>query len=543
MGGNEMKEALFHASFIDYIIIITYFLFVVGVGYVLKSKAKTSEDFFLSGRSIPAWITGLAFLSANMGALEVLGMAANGAQYGMLTAHFYWIGAVPAMIFLGIYMMPFYYTSKVRSVPEYLKYRFNEATRAVNAFSFAIMTILVSGISLYSMGLIFHVLVGWDLSTSIWISAGVVLVYVTLGGLTSSIYNEVIQFFLIWVGLLLVPVLGLHELGGWDAMLHRLPESFGSVWANLGSSSNNAMGIEWLGIALGLGFVLSFGYWTTDFLVVQRAFAAKDLRAAQTAPIYAAFFKIVVPILVIVPGLIALALYPNLGKAGEPSYNLALPLLIERYYPPGLLGLGLTALLASFMSGMAGNVTAFTTVWTYDIYQAYIKKNASDKHYVKVGKWAVVVSVIGSVATAYIAESFSSIMDYMQTLFSFFNAPLFGTFLLGMFWKRATPWGGFWGLISGVLGAFLLYFLTLDHFFASAQAGNFWRAWWAFVITVVITVAVSLFTKPKEEKELEGYVYGLGKRPIYKRYSWYKRPGYLATIAIIILIAINVWYW
>ncbi|MBH8598200.1 MULTISPECIES: sodium:solute symporter family protein [unclassified Thermoactinomyces] len=535
-----MGHSLLHAGLIDYVMIAIYFVVVLGIGFLLKNKMKTGDDFFLSGRSIPSWITSLAFLSANLGALEVLGMAANGAEYGLLTTHFYWIGAIPAMLFLGLYMMPFYYASKVRSVPEYLKFRFNEATRAVNAISFAVMTVLVSGISLYSMALIFQVLIGWSFNTSILISAVVVLIYVALGGLTSSIYTEVIQFFLIWLGLFLIPVFGLHELGGWQAMMDRLPEAFGHMWSNLGHSSDNAMGISWLGVVLGLGFVLSFGYWTTDFLVVQRAFAARDMRSAQNTPIYASFFKMVVPFLVIIPGLIAAVLYPKIGHPGGPSYNLALPLLIQRYFPPGLMGLGLTAMLASFMSGMAGNVTAFTTIWTYDIYQAYFKKDAPDRHYVRVGRWTVVIGILISIGTAYIAADFPSVMDYMQTLFSFFNAPLFATFLLGMFWKRATPWGGFWGLISGTVGAFLLYYLIPADYFASAQAGNFWRAWWAWVIAAAVTVLVSFVTKPKDEAELKGLVYGFLQLPSYRGERWYKRPGVMAVVVLVILIGLNI---
>jgi SSS family solute:Na+ symporter len=534
---------LLNAGWIDYVFVLIYFVFVIGIGWMLKSRAKTGEDFFLSGRSIPSWITSLAFLSANLGALEVLGMAANGAEYGWMTTHFYWIGAVPAMLFLGLYMMPFYYVSRARSVPEYLKYRFNEATRGLNAISFAVMTVLVSGISLYSMALIFQVLVGWSINVSVLVSALVVLIYVGLGGLTSSIYNEVIQFFLIWLGLLLIPVLGLHELGGWDAMLQRLPESFGHLWAGLDHPEHNAMGIHWLGVVLGLGFVLSFGYWTTDFLVVQRAFAARDLRSAQLTPIYASLWKMLVPFLVIIPGLIAAALFHDLGKPGGPSYNLALPLLMERYYPPGMLGLGLTAMLASFMSGMAGNVTAFTTVWTYDIYQAYIKKDASDEHYVKMGRWAVVVGVLISIGAAYLAAGFPSVMDYMQLLFSIFNAPLFATFLLGMFWKRATPWGGFWGLVAGTAGAILLMVILPEHFFTSPQEGNFWRAWWAWVITVVVTVIVSLFTKPKTEEELKGLVYGTTPLPSYQGWKWYLRPGWMAVVAATVLVVLNWYFW
>ncbi|MDN4592328.1 sodium:solute symporter family protein [Polycladomyces subterraneus] len=537
------QDVLLNAGWIDYVFVLIYFVFVIGIGWMLKSRAKTGEDFFLSGRSIPSWITSLAFLSANLGALEVLGMAANGAEYGWMTTHFYWIGAVPAMLFLGLYMMPFYYVSRVRSVPEYLKYRFNEATRGLNAISFAIMTVLVSGISLYSMALIFQVLVGWSINVSVLVSALVVLIYVGLGGLTSSIYNEVIQFFLIWLGLLLIPILGLHELGGWDAMIQRLPESFGHLWAGLDHPEHNAMGIHWLGVVLGLGFVLSFGYWTTDFLVVQRAFAARDLRSAQLTPIYASLWKMLVPFLVIIPGLIAAVLFHNLGKPGGPSYNLALPLLMERYYPPGMLGLGLTAMLASFMSGMAGNVTAFTTVWTYDIYQAYIKKDASDEHYVKMGRWAVVIGVLISIGTAYLAAGYPSVMDYMQMLFSIFNAPLFATFLMGMFWKRATPWGGFWGLVSGTAGALLLNVALPEHFFTSPQEGNFWRAWWAWVITVAVTVIVSLFTKPKTEEELKGLVYGTTPLPSYQGWKWYQRPGWVAVVATALLVGLNWYFW
>lgn len=538
-----MGTALFHASWIDYVIIIIYFFFVIGVGYMLKDKMKTDEDFFLSGRSLPAWITGLAFLSANLGALELLGMAANGAEYGLLTAHFYFIGAIPAMLFLGLFMMPFYYATKVRSVPEYLKIRYNEATRGVNAISFAIMTVLMSGISMYSMALIFQVLVGWSLNLSIIVSAIVVLLYVVLGGLTSSIYNEVIQFFLIWGGLLLIPILGLKDVGGWGGMMLRLNDSYRHLWSNLGSASQNPMGINWLGIILGLGFVLGFGYWTTDFLVVQRGLAAKDMRAAQNTPIYASYFKILVPFLVIVPGLIAAVLYQNIGKPGGPSYNLALPLLIKRFYPSGMLGLGLTALLASFMSGMAGNVTAFTTVWTYDIYQAYIYKKGTEKHYVKVGRWAVVIGVLISIGTAYIASGFPSIMDYMQTLFSFFNAPLFAVFLIGMFWKKATPWAGFWGLLIGVISAFVLYVAIPSNYYGSVQAGNFWRAWWVWLITIVVIFVISLFTKPKSDEELKGVVYGLSKLPSYKNLKWYKKPAFLALVAGVIAIAINIWLW
>ena len=407
-------------AWIDYSIIVIYFVFVIAVGYVLKRFMRTSEDFFLSGRAIPGWVTGLAFMAANLGALEVMGMAANGAKYGMLTNHFYWIGALPAMVFVGIWMMPFYYGSKVRSVPEYLKLRFNEATRGLNAISFAFMTVLMSGINMFAMALVFRSILGWSMDFSILASAGVVLAYVFWGGLTSSIYNEVLQFFLIVIGFLPLAYLGLKDVGGLDGLLARLPAGYSHTWANLGNTSSNPMGIEWIGMVMGLGFVLSFGYWCTDFLVVQRAMAARDMTAAKRTPLIAAVPKMFFPLLVILPGLVAIVVVPDQVRA---DYNNALPLMLARYYPTGLLGLGLTALLASFMSGMAGNVTAFNTVWTYDIYQSYLRPNESDAHYLRMGRWATVVGVLISVGTAYIVMRFNNLMDYMQLLFSFFNAP------------------------------------------------------------------------------------------------------------------------
>ncbi|MED1203991.1 sodium:solute symporter family protein [Heyndrickxia acidicola] len=538
-----MGNGIFHPGLVDYLIILVYFVFVILVGYALKSKMKTGEDFFLSGRSIPGWITSLAFLSANLGAIEMLGMAASGYEYGMMTVHYYWIGAVPAMVFLGIFMMPFYYGSKARSVPEYLKFRYNEATRGFNAISFAVLTVLMSGISLYSMALILKVLLGWSLNFSIIIAAVIVLVYVGIGGLTSSIYNEVIQFFLIWIGLLPLVIMALIDAGGWSGIMAKVPETFAHIWHGTATASGNGMNVDWLGVTLGLGFVLSFGYWTTDFLVVQRALAAKDMTAAQNTPIIASFIKIVTPILTVVPGLAAIVLLPKLGPTSHAGdFNMTLPLLMAKYYPTGILGLGITALLASFMSGMAGNVTAFTTVWTYDIYQAYIKKDASDKHYLWMGRIATIVGMIISIFTAYIVMGFPSLMDYMQTLFGFFNAPLFAVFLLGMFWKRSTGWGGFWGLLCGTLTAAILYFFLPKDFFASAAAGNFWRAWWAFFAAVVIEIVVSMFTKPKTEKELKGLVFGYHEKLVHTHLPWYKRPKVLGSISIIILIILNIWF-
>ncbi|MBU6429853.1 MAG: sodium:solute symporter family protein, partial [Cyanobacteria bacterium REEB65] len=450
-----------HPQWIDYAILAVYAAFVLGIGFALRRSVRSSEDFFVAGRRIPGWVTGLAFLSANLGALEVMGMAANGAKYGVLTSHFYWVGAIPAMVFVGVFMMPFYYGSKARSVPEYLKLRFDEKTRALNALAFACMTVLASGINMFAMAKVFQLLLGWSMDASIFLSALVVLGYTVLGGLSSSIYNEVLQFFLIGFGFAPLVFIGLKDVGGWQGLVAKMPPGFSHAWAGLGNPASNPMGVEWLGMVMGLGFVLSFGYWCTDFLVVQRAMAAENMNAARNTPLIAALPKALFPFLVIAPGLLAIALtlHPAAGAApllaklpdGTYDYNNALPMLLEHYYPSGMLGLGLTALLASFMSGMAGNVTAFNTVWTYDLYQAYLKKNEPDAHYLKVGRYTTVWGILLSVGAAYLAMHYNNIMDYMQLLFSFFNAPLFGIFLLGMFWKRATGHGAFWGLLLGIL--------------------------------------------------------------------------------------------
>ncbi|WP_262362801.1 sodium:solute symporter family transporter [Paenibacillus ihumii] len=408
---------------------------------------------------------------------------------------------------------------------------------------FFILTILFSGISLYAMGLIFSVLLGWSMVFSIVLAAIVVLLYVLLGGLTSSIYNEVIQFFLIWIGLLPIAFIGMYKFGGIHGILANMPESFTHLWQGLGSTADNPMGVSWFGVIIGLSFVLSFGYWMTDFLVAQRAFAAKDVRAVQNTPIYATFFRIIVPIVVIVPGFIAIPLFPELGTDPDMPYNLALPLTLAKLLPEGLFGLGITALLAAFMSGMAGNITAFTTVWTYDIYQAYMKKDGSERHYIKVGRLMVVIGTILAVFAAFIAAKFPNIMDYIQMLFSFFNAPFFATFFLGVFWKRATGWGAFWGLLLGIISSFLMYFLIPSDFYSTMAEGNFSRALWAWIVTMVITIVVSLFTKPKPESELKGLVRSLSDKISYPELPWYKRPGYLALISIIIMTVINIYFW
>src|SRR5512136_3384746 len=530
---------------VDYAIIGGYLLVMVLVGYSLKKYMKTGEDFFLSGRSLPGWITGLAFLSANLGALEVIGMVANSAKYGIATVHFYWVGAIPAMIFLGLFMMPFYYGSRVRTVPEYLKLRYNEATRGLNAISFAVMTVLMSGISLYAMALLFEHMLGWPLTQSILVAAVVVLLYVFWGGLSSSIYNEVIQFFLIWLGLLPIVFLGLKEVGGFAGLAAKLKEPLLHSVKYLGTS-NNPLGVDWFGVVMGLGFVLSFGYWTTDFLVVQRALASKNLNAARMTPIIASFPKMLVPVIVVIPGLVALLVLPEFAQASLPTaeYNQALILLMKHYLPNGLLGLAITALLASFMSGMAGNVTAFNTIWTYDIYGTYIKKGKPDAHYLKMGKYATVFGIAISIGTAYIVQSFPNLMDYMQLIFSFFNAPLFATFLLGMFWKGATGWGGFWGLLVGILtaaGHYILYkagVLT----YHSDMAANFYQAIWAWSADFIFTIGVSLVTKKRNPEELKGLVYSLTPRT-KAAVKWLARPEVWGAAAILIAILLNIIFW
>lgn len=547
-------------TFIDWLIIAIYFAFVIGVGFYLKRYTKSQEDFFLAGRKNSSWVAGLAFLSANLGALELLGMTGNTFKYGMYVAHFYWVGAVPAMLFLGIYMMPFYYSGRIKSVPGYLKLRFDERTRVLNGISFAIMTLLVSGINLYAMALVLHTFLDWNWDVSMWASALTVAVYVTLSGLMSAIFTEIIQFFLIWFGLFLVSILGVIEIGSLDEVFRRIPEAYGTLWSTSADPSQNGMMVSWAGIALGLGFVLSFGYWTTDFLVVQRAFSAKDLRSARMTPVLASFFKMAVPFIVIVAGLIALVLandpksgFALLQDGGQVNYDSALPMLIARYYPSGLIGLGVTALLAGFMAGQAGNISAFNTVWTYDIYQSVINKKASDSHLLWMGRVATIVGVLVSVVTAYWAKSFPSIMDYMQAIFSWVNAPLFATMLLGMFVRWITPAGAFWGLITGMLSSFTMFlavkFSWIDPSIitrssvSSDMAANFWRAWWAWLICFAVTIIVSLFTVKKPDEELAGLVKGLTPATAGSATHIYAKPEFYAVISLIIFILLNIYFW
>ncbi len=555
----DMKISL---GMVDWAIIALYFVFILGIGFYLKRFADTGKGFFLGGRQNSAWVAGLAFLSANLGALELLGWTGGTVKYGMYAAHFYWIGAIPAMIFLGLYMTPFYYSSKIHSVPGYLKLRFDEKTRLLNAASFAVMTILMSGINLYAMALVLRTFLGWNWDACMWASAVTVACYVTLGGLLSAIFTEIVQFFLIWFGLFLVAILGFVEVGSPAEIVQRMPETMTHLWSTSGSASANAMEVTFSGIILGLGFVLSFGYWTTDFLVVQRAFSSKDLRSARLTPILASFFKMALPIIVVGAGMVAYALWkdPNSGfellkgADGGPDYNSALPLLIQRYYPSGLIGLGVTALLAGFMAGQAGNVTAFNTVWTYDIYRAVFNKDASDEHLVWVGRVTTIVGILLSVATAYITMQFETIMDYVQAIFSWVNAPLFATMLLGMFWKRCTSPAAFWGLLAGMVVSFLLFLLPrvglLDpslFTFAdnpSDMTKNLWQAWWAWLTTFGLTLAISFVTKPKDDSELEGLVSGLTPRDDpSEQVCMLRRPGFWALISLAVLIFLNLYYW
>lgn len=549
---------------VDIVIIAFYFALVLAIGFYLKRQANTGEDFFMAGREMTAWIAGLSFLSANLGSLELMGWAAAAYQYGILATHWYWIGAIPAMLFLGLVMMPFYYISKTHSVPGYLKLRFGEASRALSAVSFAVMTVLMSGINMYAMAIVMKVVLGWDIHFSIWVSSLTVAIYVALGGLRSAIFNEVLQFVLIWAGALLIPILGLVEAGGWQALQARIAQNaaaeYTHLWSSLGSFETNPMGIHWTGIVLGLGWVISFGYWTTDFLVVQRVMAAKDLRSAKMAPIIGAAFKMMVPFIVILPGLIGLAVLPmqltgetQAVATGGHSYNEVLPLMMSRYLGPGLLGLGITALIAGFMSGMAGNVTAFTTVWTYDIYGALINKRGSDSHYLKMGRWTTVVGVLISIGTAYLVMQFASIMDYVQALFSFFIAPLFGTVLLGMLWKRTSPAGGFWGLLSGTLTSIglwawvkadpsaLRYVALSPH--ARDMAENMYRALWSWIVCVAVTVAVSYMTRPKPISELNGLVYGVSAIPHEEHASIFHKPIFWAAVVITVFFVLNILVW
>jgi SSS family solute:Na+ symporter len=567
--------SLAHLSLLDIAVIAIYFVMVIWIGFYLKGQANTSEEFFMAGREMTAWIAGLSFVSANLGSLELMGWAGSAYQYGILAAHWYWVGAIPAMLFLGIVMMPFYYVCKTHSVPGYLKLRYGQGASIVSAFSFAFMTVLMSGVNMFAMAEVMKVVLGWDLNFSIIVSSLAVGAYVALGGLRSAIFNEVLQFVLIWGGALLVPILGLIEAGGWSGFKAKLAHNIATgvtaqgdythMWRSMGHFSDNPMGIHWTGIVFGLGFAISFGYWTTDFLVVQRVLAANNLRSARMAPVIGSFFKMAVPFIVILPGLLGLVVLQNpdgslMHLVGQDqvnalhphSYNEVLPLMLVRYCAPGLLGLGITALIAGFMSGMAGNVSAFSAVWTYDIYQPLIKKNAPDEHYVAVGRWATILGVVVSIGTAYLVMSKAGIMDYVQALFSFFISPLLGVVLMGMFWKRATKQGGFWGLLLGTLTSIGLW--AWVHFYPAAlryvaisaeakdMAENMYRALWSVIVSILVTFVVSLATKARPVAELNGLVYGATKLPVEEPVPFYKNEYFWLVIAIILFLALNIYF-
>lgn len=636
-------------QWIDYTILIAYVGFVIGIGWMLSRYMKTSADFLTSARSIPTWVTGLAFISANLGALELVGMAASGAKYGISTSHFYWLGAIPAMIFLAVFMMPFYYGSKARSVPEYLKMRFDERVRALNSVAFAVMTVFASGISMNALAKLLNQLLGWNYDFALWICSGVVLLYVLKGGLTSAIYTEVLQFFMIVLGFAPVVYLGLKDVGGWQAMNHSLQgvalqtagsqgtqyaaNAWTSAWQPLiAGPAHNPMGVDIFAMVFGLGFVLSFGYWCTNFLVVQRAMAAKNMAAARNTPLVAAVPKMIFPFLVIVPGMIAVALtakpdkeyripppviseerYQQAVEAAKKAdltnpkaavasveaalgqklnvdklagliaehaktkptdaqiktaiynsiaaydYDGVILSLVKKYCPPGLLGLALTALLASFMSGMAGNVTAFNTVFTYDLYQAYFVKDKSDSHYFWAGKMVTVAGILLSIAAAYFASMYNNAMDIIQLVFGFVNAPLFATFLLGMFWKRTTGTGAFLGLFAGIAGSALFHAVTIAagntpgvkggylgvmQTFPSEMAQNFWLASVAFLVCFILTAAISLVTKsPKTDDDLRGLVYSLTPKIKSENVPVYLQPGVVGVILLVACLILNLFFW
>jgi SSS family solute:Na+ symporter len=571
--------SLAHLSVLDLAVIAIYFVMVIWIGFYLKSQSNTSEEFFMAGRQMTAWIAGLSFVSANLGSLELMGWAGSAYQYGILAAHWYWVGAIPAMLFLGMVMMPFYYVCKTHSVPGYLKLRYGQGTSTVAAVSFAFMTVLMSGVNMFAMAEVMKIVLGWDLNFSIIVSSLAVAAYVALGGLRSAIFNEVLQFVLIWGGALLVPILGLVETGGWTGFKARLahniaigataPGDYTHMWRSMGHFADNPMGIHWTGIVFGLGFAISFGYWTTDFLVVQRVLAANSLRSARMAPVIGSFFKMAVPFIVILPGLLGLVVLQNsdgslmhlVGEnvvaanpgAGLHSFNEVLPLMMVRYLGPGLLGLGITALIAGFMSGMAGNVSAFTAIFTYDIYQPHIVKNARDEHYVLVGRIVTIVGVVISIIAAYAVKHAAGIMDYVQALFSFFISPLLGAVLMGMFWKRATKAGGFWGLLIGTLTSIGLWawvkvdpsalrYVALSPD-AKDMAENMYRALWSVSVCAIVVFVVSLFGKPRPIAELDGLVYGATKLPEEEPVPFYKNEYFWMILAVICFLALNIYFW
>ncbi len=551
---------IIHLSIIDWAIFLVYIGFVVVVGFYLRRFTNTDNDFFLAGRKNSSWVTGIAFMSANMGAMEVIGYAGQTVKYGMFAAHFYLIGAIPAMLFLGVFMMPFYYKHKIKSIPGYLKERFDEKTRLLNAISFSVMMILVSGIALYALALVLHTFVGWNWDLCIWLSAGLVALYITLSGLLSAMFTEIMQFFLIWAGILLIPILGIIDLGTPAEILHRVPEAYTHIWSTTGAAGNNPMMVTWAGLVLGLGFSVSFGYWTTDFLIIQRAFSAKDLRSARMTPIIGSYFKLLLGFAVVGSGMVALALmhdphsgFQLLKNGNSVNYDSVIPLLMIRYFPAGMIGLGVTTLVAMFMAGQAGNMSAFNAVWTYDIYQSVINKEASKDELLRMGRIATVAGILLSIAAAYWARSMPTIIDFLQAIVSFILAPMAAIILLGMFSKRITANGAFWGMLIGMVSS-LAMFLALQFGWitpsaitptaqASVMAANFWRAWWASVISGGIAIIVSFFTTPHPEEALTGLVKQFSEKIDTKGYRYYQKPEFWAGITLVIFIVLNIYFW
>jgi SSS family solute:Na+ symporter len=552
------------ANAVDYVLLAIYFVLVLGIGYVARRHVSTSIDFFLSGRSLPAWVTGLAFISANLGAIEVMGMSANGAEYGMPTAHYFWIGAVPAMLFLGVVMMPFYYGSKVRSVPEFMRRRFGKPAHLVNGISFAVAQVLIAGANLFLLASVVNLLLGWPIWVSVIVAAAIVLSYTALGGLSAAIYNEVLQFVVIVAALLPLTIVGLYKVGGWQGLVDKVSAGPGGAeqltsWPGnqLTGFSDNLLSV--LGLVFGLGFVLSFGYWTTNFVEVQRALAARSMSAAQRTPIIGAFPKMFIPFIVIIPGMIAgvavtelqgdnkAALMAGHAAPSGATFNQALLLLMRDLLPNGMLGIAIAGLLASFMAGMAANLSSFNTVFTYDIWQSYVRKDRPDGYYLQVGRVVTIIATVFAIGTAFIASTYANLMDYLQQLFSFFNAPLFATFILGMFWRRMTPTAGWVGLVSGTLSAILVFILTQSGVWTlPGQGGAFVGAGAAFVVDIVVSVAVTMVTRPKPVEELVGLVYSLTPKEKRQREvtgedaGWYRNPGLLAGIVLVITIALNI---
>jgi SSS family solute:Na+ symporter len=554
------------ANWVDYLIVALYFAFVIGIGVMAKRSVSTSIDFFLSGRSLPAWVTGLAFISANLGAVEIMGMSANGAQFGIPTVHYFWVGAVPAMLFLGVVMMPFYYGSKVRSVPEFMRKRFGTGAHLVNAISFAVAQLLIAGINLFLLAKIVNILLGWNLYISLVVAALIVLSYITLGGLSAAIYNEVLQFFVIVAALLPLTLVGLHKVGGYGGLKDKIMAAGNgdaqlNSWpgTNLTAIDNPVLSV--IGIVFGLGFVLSFGYWTTNFVEVQRAMASSSISAAQRSPIIGAFPKMFVPFIVIFPGMIAAVVASEVAQAkssGDKTfdYNNSLLYLIRDLLPNGMLGIAIAGLLASFMAGMAANISAFNTVFSYDLWQTYVVKDRHDEYYLRIGRVATVAATVVALGTALIARNYQNIMDYLQTLFGFFNAPLFATFILGMFWKRMTPTAGWAGLVSGTLAAVVVGVISTDVLGAASigligltgQGASFVAAGAAFVVDILVSVVVTMVTSPKPESELRGLVYSLTPRADFHdenegALAWYQQPNKLAGVGFVLVVILNIVFW